>query len=250
MTGRQPSIGTVGTSFEVIEGLNELGGAGVTELAEHLDKSKSSVYKHLNSLLELGYVTKQNGRYRLGLAFFRLGHGVRESNRLYGAARDSLDNLAQTTGETVSLFVEEHGDAVCLYQVSSGSEGAEVVGESERVPLDSITAGKAILSGRSATEAIELLDRRHRDGQQAYSELRSELGSVRERQVLIERSPDGADCNAIAAPIHDEDEYAVGAIMVSGSPADLTGKHLEEDVPGLLISTAKNVEVELASREA
>lgn len=248
MTGRQPSIGTVETSFEVIEGLDELGGAGVTELAQHLDKSKSSVYKHLNSLLELGYVTKQNGRYRLGLGFFRLGHDVREANRLYGAARDSLDNLAQTTGETVSLVVEEHGDAVCLYQVGSRPEDVDIIEESERVPLDAITAGKAILSGRSPAEATELLDRRHQDGEQAYSELRSELGSVRERQVLIERSPGGADRNAIAAPIHDEDEYAVGAILVSGSPTGLTGKHLEEDVPGLLISTVNDIEVELASR--
>jgi len=247
MTDRQPSIGTVGTSFEIIEGLNELGDAGVTELAQHLDKSKSSVYKHLNSLLELGYVTKENGRYRLGLAFFCLGHGVREANRLYRAARDAVDNLAQTSGDTVSLIVEEHGDAVCLYQAGTPTGDVGTIRESERAPLDSLTAGKAILSGRSRPEAIALLDRTHRDGQRAYSELRSELGSVRERQVLIERSPGEAARNAVAAPIHDEDEYAVGAIMVSGPSSNMTGKHLEEDVPGLLISTAKNIEVNLAS---
>jgi len=247
MTDRQPAIGTVGTSFEIIEGLNELGGAGVTELAQHLDKSKSSVYKHLNSLLELGYVTKDNGRYRLGLAFFCLGHDVREAEQLYGAARDAVDNLAQTTGETVSLIAEEHGDAVCLYQAGSRAGDSGAIREADRVPLDSITAGKAILSGRSTSEAIELLDRTHRDGQRAYSELRSELGSVRERQVLIERSPGESDRNAVAAPIHDETGYAVGAIMVCGSSSNMVGKHLEEDVPGLLISTAKNVEVNLAS---
>lgn len=248
MTDRQPSIGTVGTSFEIIEGLNELGGAGVTELAQHLGKSKSSVYKHLNSLLELGYVTKESGCYRLGMAFFCLGHDVRGANRLYGAARDAVDNLAQTTGETVSLIVEEHGDAVCLYQAGTQADDVEMIGESERVPLDSITAGKAILSGRSTPEAIELLDRTHRDGQRAYSELRSDLGSVRERQVLIERSPGESNRNAVAAPIHDGDEYAVGAIMVCGPTSSLSGKHLEEDVSGLLISTTKNIEVTLAAQ--
>jgi len=247
MTDRQPSVGTVGTSFEIIEGLNELGEAGVTELAQHLGKSKSSVYKHLNSLLELGYVAKENGRYRLGLAFFCLGHGVREGNRLYMVARDAVDNLAQTSGEMVSLIVEEHGDAVCLYQAGTPAGDSGTIKESERVPIDSITAGKVILSGRSRPEAIELLDRTHRDGQRAYSELRSELGSVRERQVLIERSPGDTNRNAIAAPIHDEDGYAVGAIMVCGSSSNMTGKHLEEDIPGLLISTAKNIEVNLAS---
>lgn len=248
MTDRQPSIGTVGTSFEIIEGLNELGDAGVTELAQHLDKSKSSVYKHLNSLLELGYVTKVNGCYRLGLAFFCLGHDVCEAERLYGAARDAVDNLAQTTGETVSLIVEEHGEAVCLYQAGSQAGDVGAIGEADRVPLDSITAGKAILSGRSTSEAIELLDRTHRDGQRAYSELRSDLGSVRERQVLIERSPGESNRNAVAAPIHDGDEYAVGAIMVCGPTSSLSGKHLEEDVSGLLISTMKNIEVTLAAQ--
>ncbi|WP_247004486.1 IclR family transcriptional regulator [Halosolutus gelatinilyticus] len=248
MTDSQPSIGTVGTSFEIIEGLNELGEAGITELAQYLDKSKSSVYKHLNSLLELGYVTKQDGRYKLGLAFFRLGYGIREANRLYKAASAPLDNLAQTTGETVSLIVEEHGDAVCLYQASSRPEGIRTIRESERVPPDSITAGKAILSGRSTSEAIQLLDRQHQDGQQAYSELCSELGSIHERQVLIERSPDESDCNAVATPIYDGDDYAIGAIMVYGSPTNMAGKHLEEDIPGLLISTAKTIEVELATR--
>lgn len=247
MTDRQPSIGTVGTSFEVIEGLHELGGAGVTELAQHLGKSKSSVYKHLNSLLELGYVTKEDGIYRLGLSFLRLGYGVREGNELYAAARGPVDNLAQTTGETVSLFVEEHGDAVCLYQAGTRANGVGVE-ESERVPLDAVAAGKAILAGRSAAEAIELLDRRDQEGRQAFSDLRSELGSVHERQVLVDRSPDESDYNTVAVPIRDEQDYAVGAIAVSGPTTSLTGKHLEEDVPGLLISTAKNVEVALASR--
>lgn len=246
MADRQPSIGTVGTSFEIIEGLDELGGAGVTELARHLDRSKSSVYKHLDSLLELGYVTKRDGTYELGLAFFRLGRGVRESNELYDAARDPVDNLARTTGETVSLYVEERGDAVCLY-LAGGPSRADAIEEAGRVPLRSIPAGKAILAGRSTSEAIELLERGAGDGRQTLSDLEPDLGSVRERRLLVERRPDGADYNAVAVPVRDDEEYAVGAIMVSGPPTSLTGKRLEEDVAGLLVSTAKNVEVALAS---
>lgn len=57
----------------MIDALEELGGTGMTDLAEHLDLSKSAVYKHLYTLKERQYVVKDGNDYRLSLQFLTLG---------------------------------------------------------------------------------------------------------------------------------------------------------------------------------
>lgn len=249
---RQPvTIGTVGTSFEVIEGLDELGTAGVTELARHLDRSKSAVYKHLASLRELGYVTQTaDGRYELGLQFYTLGYRARRNNSIYQIARDDIDELSRTTGETISLVVEEHGKAVCIYQAGGVDTATRAIEESERLPIETIAAGKAILAYRPNEDCIELLDRDGQDGQDVYRSLEAELRSIRGRTVTIERSETESDYNAVAVPIRDETGYGVGSVMLSGPSESLSGKRLEEDLPGLIISTGKSIEVALVSGDS
>lgn len=40
-------VGSVATTFRIVEALNELGTAGVTELSDAIGVSDSSVHKHL-----------------------------------------------------------------------------------------------------------------------------------------------------------------------------------------------------------
>lgn len=250
MTNQPVTIGTVGTSFEVIEGLDELGTAGVTELARHLGRSKSAVYKHLASLRELGYVRQTaDGRYELGLQFYTLGYRTRRNEPLYRIAQDDVDELARTTGETISLVVEEHGTAVCIYQAGGVDTATPAIEESERTPIETIAAGKAILAYRSDEECVELLDREGQDGEAEYRALEAELRSIRGRKVIIERSETESNYNAVAVPVRDETGYGVGSVMLSGPAEALSGKRLEEDLPGLIISTGKSIEVALVARD-
>jgi len=67
-TPNTASVGATERSFRIIEQLGERGG-GVSELAESLSISKSTVHNHLQTLRELGYVVQDGDEYRLGLQF-------------------------------------------------------------------------------------------------------------------------------------------------------------------------------------
>lgn len=52
---------TTSTALRILEVLYDLGGAGVAEVAVHVDCSKSTVYKPLNTLVDERYVVKEDG---------------------------------------------------------------------------------------------------------------------------------------------------------------------------------------------
>ncbi|MFC4550018.1 MULTISPECIES: IclR family transcriptional regulator [Halorussus] len=232
------------TTFGIVEALKELGEAGVTEIAEVAGTSKSATYKHLDTLRRLGYVQKDDGHYELGLRFFELGNGVRERNELYRIARPPVDNLAATTGETVFLVVEENGDAVCIYEARPGNEARATASGGRREPLVESIAGRALLAYRPESDVRECVPDDY-DGDQVRT-LRSELRHIRDRHLAIERSGSEDGRNSVAVPIRNADDYSVGALVVSGSAASLSGKRLEEDITGLVVSTAKSIEVDHA----
>lgn len=251
------------TTFRIVEALERDGSAGVTELAQRTGVAKSSVYKHLDTLRELGYVTKSDGVYELSFRFFRVGHRVRERDELFRLAKPEVDELARRTGETVSLVVEERHEAVYLYQASADDAGTAPVEEGGRIPVLVSAAGKAILSYRPFEE-VEALPEAATEGRER---LESELRTIRNQRLVIERDGlDGghysagfleghrhvtdrefADRNirSAAIPVRDRDDYAVGAIEVSGPASSLSGRRLEEDVASLLVSTGRSIESDL-----
>src|SRR6056297_3296879 len=72
--GRQ--VQATKTSLEVMETLRELDGARVTELAEALDLSPSTVHAHLSTLVSADYVVKSGDIYHLSLQFLGLADYV------------------------------------------------------------------------------------------------------------------------------------------------------------------------------
>lgn len=233
-------VRTTAKAFQVIEGLGELQSAGVTELADHLNLSKSSVYKHLDTLRRLGYVIKEDGTYRLGTRFFQLGNTLRERNELYRIAKPHVHNLTMTTGETASLAVEESGDVVYLYSAHAGSATDTV--EGTRATLVADVAGRAILAYKPTSEREAILSNADLPDDESLLE---ELRTIHDHRLAIERTADEDGQSRVAVPVRDRDNHACGALTVSGSSASLSGKRLEEDITRLLVSAAKRIEVQL-----
>lgn len=250
MADQNVPVQALATALSVTELLDERAGAGVTEIADELDRSKSAVHNHLNTLEQLGYVVKEGTTYRLGPRFLELGLRVRNRTDVYGAARRELDNLARATGEMATLLVEDDGDGVFLYV--TGAENVESNPEGRRVSLHSTSTGKAILANRPRVEVLEIVDDRGLPERTEHTitdrdELLSELRTIRERGIAFGREEHELGRSGVAAPITDEDERAVGAISVSGPANSMSGKRLEEDVTGLVVSAAKAIEVQLTS---
>jgi len=102
-------------AFEIIEHMSTNSPVGVSELADQLELPKSTTQDYLNTLYNSGYVVKNNGKYSLSLKMLNIAGSYRGNMKLFRAARSEIDRLAEKTGETVNLGVEQNGYRVKLY---------------------------------------------------------------------------------------------------------------------------------------
>ena len=228
-------VGATATTFRVVEELCATGEAGVTELSDRLDLSKSAVHNHLTTL------------ERLGLRFVDLGMTARDHLEVVTTGRPMVASLAEQADALASIVVPEHGMAAYAY-VSADESGH--VRPGTRIPLHADAGGKAVLAFRTAEERqtyadeYGLLARTERTITDR-SELRSELRSVKDRGLAFDRGEAFAAVRSVAAPVRDTEGTPVAAVSVTGPAERLSGKRLEEDLPGLVLSTANDLELAL-----
>lgn len=178
---------------------------------------------------------------------------MRDRLPLYRIARPAIDDLSRATGEITNLMVPEHGRGVYAYQADAGRDPDELPRVGHRVPLHATAGGKAILAHRPGEVVNAVIDRH---GLPALTEktttdadeLRRELRSIRDRELAFDRGEHRSGWQCVAAPVLVDDR-AIGAITVSGPAERMSGKTLEEDVAGLLVSTSNAIEVAYLSEE-
>lgn len=242
-------VSTVDRTFEIVEAIRELDGAGVSEIADRVDVGKSAVHNHLNTLASREYVVKEGDEYHVGLAFLGLGAYARQRNDIYRVARPEVDQLAEETGELVNLLVEKNGLGVYLYR-SRGDRGVELdtyVGK--QVHLHSTALGKAILGYRPESEVEAVLDE-HGMPRQTEStttdpgEFFEELETVREQGYAVDDEERLTGLRCIAAPVTDDDERSIAAISVSCPVHRVSDDRFFGDLRDAVLGSANVVELE------
>lgn len=231
------------TSFEVIQALRELGGAGVTEIAGHLDLPKSTAHKHLHTLARMGYVDNNGGSYDLSLPFAGFGQYVQSNSTLFQAAQPAVKRLAETTEEVAGLFVERGGYGFDIYRATDQTDHETT--KSLSPYLHSTAPGKAILAELGDDRVDEIV------GQHGLptltdqtitdrSELDSERKRIRDRGIAFDREECREVVRGVGIPI-DHDDVAA-AMYVVGPRQRLTGKWFNENIPGIIVSSVNTVE--------
>lgn len=237
------------TSLRIIEALRELDGAGVTELAAHLDLPKSTVHTHLQTLRQCEYVVKRDGYYDVGLRFLGLGEYARERRRLSTIGPPEIEKLADETAEMANLLVEEHGRGVFLYR-AKGSEAVHMdTHAGKRVYLHTTGFGKSILAHLPDDRVEAIVDRhglRERTPNTITDReaLYDALETIRERGYAFDDEERLQGLRCVAAPIVVE-EGVVGAVSVSGPKSRLRGRRFREELPELVESAANVIEINL-----
>lgn len=242
-----PVKSTVRT-FEVLEGLKQLNGARVTELANHLDLPKSNVHNYLSTLRQEEYVVKDGDEYRVGLRFFELGAYARNRMKIHNIARPEIDELAAETGELTNLLVEEHGRGSYLYR-ARGEQAVRVAAHvGTRVPLHSTGLGKAILAHLPEEYVEEIiayhgLPKSTSETITEPNELYEELERTRERGYAIDNEERLRGLRCVAAPILSNEDRVLGAVSIAGPTNRLQGDLFEEELPERLLETVNVIEL-------
>lgn len=245
-TGGGPQVKATATSTYILEALIELDGATGTAVAEEVGLSKSSVHNHLETLTHLGFVVKEDRKYRASLRFLQIGAYVRQQFPLFRTGTTEVKRLVRASGLVAGLAILERDQCICIHNSVGQKVDKSPIDEGETVPLHCTAPGKAVLAELPREDAEALLDGRALDSftEQTItdrSELIEEIETIQSRELAVDREEWETGLRGIAAGINGRNDELLGALYVM-SPADsMLGKRFQQDIPGLVISSANQI---------
>lgn len=249
MTEPKHPVQTVDRTLEIIEIVQELEGAGVSEIADQVDIGKSAVHNHLNTLENREYLVKEDDEYYIGLSFLSFGAYARNRTDIYDTASAEVDNLAEETGEIANLLVEKNGKGIYLYQ-ARGENAVELdTYEGKRVQLHCTALGKAMLGFRPRDEVDDVLDTHGMPGVTEHTitdreEFYEELEQVRQQKYAVDREERLTGLCCIAAPITDDQDRSIAAISISCPLHRVSEERFSNVLPDAVLGTANVIELE------
>jgi DNA-binding IclR family transcriptional regulator len=217
---------------------------GISTLAKRLGVAKSTVHRLAVTLVSEGMLeqNRDNGRYRLGLALFRLGALVRRRMDVSSEAKPYLSDLREKTGETVHLAVLDGTEIMYVYNMES-RQGVRMRSDiGVRKPAYCTADGQAML----AWQPQALVDRVVRGGLRARTpqtitdpaRLLKALEAVRQRGCAVEDEESEIGMRCIAAPVRNDSGEVVAAVGVAGPVSRLTKKTLASFAPHVIGTAA------------
>lgn len=231
-------IQAVDTTCNLIETLREGGKMGVSELAEELDHSKSTIHNHLTTLEKNHLVVNEDGQYRLSLHFLEVASDVKSQYGLlhYSIIREKVNELSAETGENARFGSEEYGELINMYRTQRSSGVSEHFQLSIREPMHCTASGKAMLAFMSQERVDEIIDthgleRRTENTITNYDALMTELETIREQRFAIDDEERATGLRCIAAPVIENRRYhavVIGSIGVFGPVSRLSEDRLDK----------------------
>ncbi len=141
-------VARVGTVLRAVGGF-EPQGASTTEVARRAELARPTAHRLLSSLMAEGLVDRDaaTGRWSLGPELYLLGTIAATRYDISHYARDIVEGIARTTGESAFLSARRGDETVCLLSVEGSFPlRSHVLHEGIRFPLGVASAGLAILS--------------------------------------------------------------------------------------------------------
>lgn len=243
------TVESVERAFKVIDALRDRDGAGVTELSNELDMSKGGIYKQLTTLVEAGYVIRNDGEYSLGYKFVYEGEHVKRNSSFYKAGVPQLEELARKCGDFAYLVAVGRNGIYCIYTAKGENSTASNVQVGDRIPPHSSAAGKAVLSKLSKERQSQLLREETQNEASTTTEKeidKSELKSVRERGVAFEDGECVRGLRSVASSVTSQSNEVLGSVAVSGPHSLLVDKRFKNELPEIVQQTTNIIEMHLS----
>jgi DNA-binding IclR family transcriptional regulator len=211
----------------------------VTDLAEALGTSKNRVFRHLQTLLDMGYIVRDadTQRYAVGIRLVQLGNAVSNQYDFLSVSRPVMRRLRDSLGHTVVLskVVADQLYAIeVVYGRSSMTVGI-VIGSP--LGLHSSAQGKVVLAfgppellGRVAGGVLEprtsatIVD---------PARLRAEIAKIRTQGWAAAPGETMTGVNAVAVPILNDAGQVLGTLGLLASVDELPAKPAPREIAEL-----------------
>jgi DNA-binding IclR family transcriptional regulator len=246
---RSGVVQTTETTLDIVDALLERDGATIGELTEDLNVAESTVYRHLSTLENRGYVLNEGDHYEVSLKFLTIGGYLRRQVPAYAMIKEKVDELAEQTGERAQFIVRERDNRVYLYTEAGEQPVQTGAYTGRRGPIYASAAGKAIIAclpERRREALIDAIDF-EQPGPNTITdpdELRAELSEIDERGYAFNFEESTKGVHAVGAVVQANDEI-IGALSVSGPATRLKGDRLNVELPEMVQSASNELELHL-----
>ncbi|WP_436933856.1 IclR family transcriptional regulator [Halovenus marina] len=236
-------------TFDILEVVNEQNGGSLSDLLKEVDLAESTLYDHLETLKDNGFVVKEGSEYKISLKFLDYGMGAREQKKIVPVSGDSLTQLVEKTGGLGLISIEEQGWCVFLKK-EVGEQGVSSIARiGRRVPMHASSSGKAMLAFYTEQKVDDILERHGLDFYTEQTivekeELLEELSQIRDSKVAYNDSELVVGSRSVASPIiHNNRVY--GAISITDSRQRIDNERFRNELPELVSAAANDIELRL-----
>ena len=213
-------------AMALLDCVAEEGEATPARLAELTGEPRSTVYRQLASLQDLGLIEpgRRRGTYLLGLKLFRLGRAIVSRFDERQAALPVMEQIHAETGETIYLCVRRGYDAVCIERIDGARVNVQALGLGGSLPLHAGAVSRALLAFEPPDSWNDYLEHRQLEvltpkTPATRDAVIKELRATRERGYAISDEDVTPGVAAIGAPIFDH-TGAVRAALSAGGMRD------------------------------
>ena len=218
------NIQSVERTFAILESFltAEGGELSLKELSDRLALNKSTVFGLANTLVNLGYLKREEHtqQYSLGFRFLTFSDSVKAESLLLKTVQPYLLHLSSRYGETVHCAVEQHGKVIYLDKVTA----PQAVSISSQIGKENwmhcTGVGKCLLAYMPEEAADRVLS-----GElpgftpntfTSPELLKEELDSIRRQGYALDREEIELGLSCVAVPVFNSHGKVCCAVSVSG----------------------------------
>lgn len=157
---KQPeSVAAVLKVFAILQALGERNETGISELSMRLAMPKATIYRFLQTMKTLGYVRQEadSERYGLTMRMYELGTKALQYPDLVEIAKQHMQQLSDSTGETVHLGMLIDSEIIYVHKVDSRHMLGMYSRVGRRAPLHCTAIGKVLLAWEPPSRRDHLL---------------------------------------------------------------------------------------------
>jgi len=224
----------------------------LSEVAAATGLSRAAARRFLHTLVHLGYMHNNGGRFSLRPKILELGYAYLSSLTLPEVAMPHLEELVEQVHESSSVSELDGDDVVYIARVPTKRIMAVAISVGTRFPAYATSMGRVLLAAQPddwLDDYLSSVSLRGLTGHTITSPagLRQELRKIRSHGWALVDQELEEGLRSIAAPIRDADGKVIAAVNVSTHAGRRSLGSIVEDLLRPLLATAERIERDLAS---
>jgi DNA-binding IclR family transcriptional regulator len=221
------------------------------QIADGLGRSKNEIFRMVFVLENRNYLVRDPATdlLRLSNRLFQMGLRTPRTRQLTEVAIPAMETLSDKVGHSSHLVVLNRGETVVIGTAAGGADIGFTLRLGYRRPAIEATSGQTIIAFQTDENQRDLVAESSALAQEKEDQkkLAQRLRRIRIDGYLIARSHDIAGVTDVCAPILDQSERAIAAIVIPClQRINRTERH--ENVVQALVATCRSISEALRQR--